>query len=45
MSAVKILLVEDNPDEEELALIAFERSGVPAKKYLSPVMDRRRSTI
>ncbi len=32
VSAVKILLVEDNPDEEELALIAFERSGVPAKK-------------
>ena len=28
MSAVKILLVEDNPDEEALALIAFERSGV-----------------
>ena len=31
MSAVKILLVEDNPDEEELALIAFERSGVSGK--------------
>ena len=28
MSSHKILLVEDNADEEELALIAFRRSGV-----------------
>lgn len=25
---MKILLVEDNPDEEELALLAFERHGI-----------------
>lgn len=31
MDVVKILLVEDNPDEEELALIAFERSGISEK--------------
>lgn len=29
MADNKILLVEDNPDEEELALIALKRSGVP----------------
>jgi len=26
-----ILLVEDNPDEEELALIAFKKSGINRK--------------
>ena len=28
MSKNNILLVEDNPDDEELTLLAFERSGI-----------------
>lgn len=31
MNIKKVLLVEDNPDEEELALIAFKKAGVDAK--------------
>ena len=38
MSAAKILLVEDNPDEEELALFAFKKTGVD-KKDIAVVRD------
>jgi len=32
--AAKILLVEDNPDEEELALFAFKKNGIDRKNIV-----------
>ncbi len=34
MSSGKVLLVEDNPDEEELARIAFKRCGLSAEQII-----------